>query len=173
MKRILVLLLILSSFAFAQRHGGGSHHSSSGSHHSSSSNTHPRSTAYTGASSGIHSPRSRSSASPVGSHKYTVHAHASAGQKSTHHRDAGYRVNRDVSQSTKNTLYKNAGIPKSERKNYVIDHRVALENGGTNDISNLQVQSKSDARAKDKIENREAAARRHTLGVTKSKHRKH
>ena len=165
MKRILVLLLSLSSIAFAQRHGGGRHYSSSGGHHYGSSTFHSHSSTKT--------PRSHSSISSSGSHRHSTSSHTSVTNGTTHHRDAAYGTNRNVSISTKNKLFKQAGIPKSERKNYVVDHRVALENGGSNNISNLQVQSKADAKAKDKLENHEAASRRHSQGLTKSKHKKH
>jgi len=79
----------------------------------------------------------------------------------THHRDSGYRTERNVPTSVKKEVFQRAGIPWSQRHNYVVDHIVALENGGTNDISNLQIQTKEAARAKDKQENAEAAARRH------------
>ena len=60
---------------------------------------------------------------------------------------------RDVHQSTKNELYNKAGIPKEQRKNYVIDHKIPLELGGTNEKSNLQVQTKEAGQRKDLLEN--------------------
>jgi hypothetical protein len=78
----------------------------------------------------------------------------------THHRDSAYRTERKVSTSEKKEVFRRAGIPWSQRHNYIVDHKVALENGGTNDISNLQLQTKEAAKAKDKLENAEAAARR-------------
>jgi hypothetical protein len=42
--------------------------------------------------------------------------------------------------------------PPGPRSDYVIDHKDPLRNGGTNDQSNLQWQTKSDAKAKDRIE---------------------
>lgn len=80
---------------------------------------------------------------------------------------------RDVSESTKKEVYRRAGIAYGERtlcaKGYEVDHRASLELGGTNDISNLQLQAyctkselspnfpsnvKYDARAKDLAENK-------------------
>lgn len=79
---------------------------------------------------------------------------------------------RNVPQGIKNQVYRNAGITYGERTlcpaGYEVDHRISLELGGTNDISNLQLQAyctraelspnfpKSvlyDARAKDALEN--------------------
>jgi hypothetical protein len=50
---------------------------------------------------------------------------------------------------------------RNERKNYVIDHRVPLELGGTNDTSNLQVEPKGESKKKDKVENYLAGKVRH------------
>lgn len=165
MKCIIFLLLFSSSFTAAQRRGGGSHHSSSGIHHYSSSTYHSHGSTRT--------PRSHATISSGTSHKHSSSSKTSVSKNSTHHRDAAYSTNRNVPTATKNRLFKQAGIPKSERKNYVIDHKVALENGGTNDISNLQIQTKQAAKEKDKVENKEAAARRHSQGLTKTKHKKH
>jgi hypothetical protein len=79
---------------------------------------------------------------------------------------------RDVSEATKKLVYKNAGITYGDRTlcsvGYEVDHKISLQLGGTNDISNLQLQAyctkaqlapkfpKSvlyDARAKDLAEN--------------------
>lgn len=52
---------------------------------------------------------------------------------------------RNVTQATKLKVYKLAGIPYGDRTlctlGYEVDHRVALEDGGSNDISNLQLQA--------------------------------
>lgn len=80
---------------------------------------------------------------------------------------------RNVSTATKKEVYRRAGITYGERtlcsKGYEVDHRISLELGGTNDISNLQLQAYCtkeelapnfpatvlyDARAKDVVENR-------------------
>jgi hypothetical protein len=60
---------------------------------------------------------------------------------------------RDVPSHIKKEIYKANGIPKAERKNYVIDHKVPLELGGSNSKANLQPQLKNDAKTKDKWEN--------------------
>lgn len=103
-------------------------------------------------------------------------SHRSTGYHATHvahHRDTAYRTERNVSTSEKKEVFRRSGIPWSQRHNYIVDHIVALENGGTNDISNLQLQSKEAAKAKDKQENAEAAARRRAQHPAKhrSRHR--
>jgi hypothetical protein len=60
---------------------------------------------------------------------------------------------RDVPSAVKRDVYKQSGIPKSERKGYVIDHKVPLELGGSNAKSNLQAQPKAQAKTKDEWEN--------------------
>ncbi len=60
---------------------------------------------------------------------------------------------RNVSNAQKNEVYREANIPKSEQKNYVIDHKVPLELGGSNDNTNLQPQPKAEAKVKDQWEN--------------------
>jgi hypothetical protein len=104
-------------------------------------------------------------------------SHRSAGYHTAHvahHRDTAYRTERNVTTSVKKEAFRRAGIPWSQRHNYVVDHIVALENGGTNDISNLQIQTKEASKAKDKLENAEAASRRHAQHPAKhhSKHRR-
>ena len=74
-----------------------------------------------------------------------------------------YRNNhiaRDVSTSLKQKLKEQAGVG-ANNQNYIIDHIVALENGGTNDSSNLQVLSKAQHEIKTKRDN---ALRRMTQG---------
>ncbi len=60
---------------------------------------------------------------------------------------------RNVPSSVKSQVYKESGIPKAERKNYVIDHKVPLELGGSNSRSNLQAQPRGEAKNKDHWEN--------------------
>ena len=52
---------------------------------------------------------------------------------------------RDVSIKTKKLVYKNANVTYGDRKmcskGWEVDHIWSLENGGSNDISNLQLQS--------------------------------
>ena len=78
---------------------------------------------------------------------------------------------RNVPASVKNEVYKSNGIIKSERKNYVIDHKVPLELGGSNSKENLQPQKKAEAKTKDKWENyltSEVKAGKMTLGQAQS-----
>jgi len=78
---------------------------------------------------------------------------------------------RNVPTSVKNEVYKSNGISKSERKNYVIDHKVPLELGGSNSKENLQPQKKAEAKTKDKWENyltSEVKAGKMSLGQAQS-----
>jgi hypothetical protein len=60
---------------------------------------------------------------------------------------------RNVSTATKNAVYSEYQIPKSQRSKYVIDHLVPLEVGGANSKANLWPQAKTDAKTKDTVEN--------------------
>jgi hypothetical protein len=63
---------------------------------------------------------------------------------------------RNVPKSVKNSVYEMYGIPKDQRKFFVIDHLISLQIGGTNEIPNLFPQrttGKINSRTKDKIEN--------------------
>ena len=78
---------------------------------------------------------------------------------------------RNVPASVKNEVYKQSGISKSEQKNYVIDHKVPLELGGSNSKENLQPQKKAEAKTKDKWENyltSEVKAGKMSLGQAQS-----
>jgi|ERR1043165_3573333 hypothetical protein len=59
---------------------------------------------------------------------------------------------RDVPIEVKKQVYARDGVPYEPSKN-VVDHIVSLELGGTNDISNLQIQTVEDGRRKDQVEN--------------------
>jgi len=65
---------------------------------------------------------------------------------------------RNVSESTKNQVYKEYGIDKTVGGPYEVDHLISLELGGSNDIKNLWPQSyvtqPYNARNKDALENR-------------------
>src|SRR6266481_4627016 len=94
-------------------------------------------------------------ASGHGSHS---HAHGSSPHHA--HRAAHPRskvtvphTRRHVTYQEKKTLFDRAGIPKSQWHNYIVDHRVPLELGGSNDLSNLQIQDKATAHRKDRVEN--------------------
>ncbi len=63
---------------------------------------------------------------------------------------------RNVSQQTKNEVFKEYGITNPQPGEYEIDHFISLELGGTNDISNLWPESykmANGAHEKDKVEN--------------------
>jgi hypothetical protein len=57
-----------------------------------------------------------------------------------------------VSRSEKEILFRNAGVPKSQRKYYVVDHTIPVKLGGNNELSNLQLQTRPEAKAKNRIE---------------------
>ena len=59
---------------------------------------------------------------------------------------------RQMTPAEKSALFDRAGIPKNQRKNYVIDHILPLELGGTDALSNLHVQSKATAKQKHRVE---------------------
>ncbi len=91
-----------------------------------------------------------------GSHpgSHVTHAPKSPSHHSSHHPKTTIpHTRRHVTAEEKTQLFDHAGIPKSERHNYVVDHRVPLELGGSNALSNLQVQPKGVAKRKDKVEN--------------------
>jgi len=52
---------------------------------------------------------------------------------------------RNVSEATKKLVYKNAGVTYGDRTlctlGYEVDHKISLTLGGSNDISNLQLQA--------------------------------
>ena len=63
---------------------------------------------------------------------------------------------RNVPKSVKTKVYEDYNILPDERKNYVIDHLISLQIGGTNEIPNLFPQKSTgeiNSRTKDKIEN--------------------
>ncbi len=63
---------------------------------------------------------------------------------------------RDVSQSTKDDVYAEYGITHHEPFEYEVDHLVALELGGSNDIANLwpePAEPRPGYHEKDKVEN--------------------
>jgi hypothetical protein len=66
---------------------------------------------------------------------------------------SGYAAGqRHVPPQVKTAIYARDGIPDSQRTQYVIDHRLPLELGGTNAISNLFAQPKAEANRKDREE---------------------
>ena len=64
-------------------------------------------------------------------------------------RDAHGKIQR--SSEAKKEFLRESGYPHG-RKGYVVDHIVPLACGGSDDPSNMQWQSKAEAKAKDKIE---------------------
>ncbi len=97
------------------------------------------------------------------------HGASHAGSSGTHHHKKSHhsaRVSiphqrRHVTYQEKKTLLDRAGIPKSRWHDYIVDHRVPLELGGSNDLSNLQLMDKVSAKRKDRVENYLAAKVRH------------
>ena len=69
----------------------------------------------------------------------------------------GYSLTkRKTTQAMKNKVFEIYGIPKEERKNFVLDHVISLQLGGRDAIDNLFPQRKSpkpDSRDKDRVEN--------------------
>jgi hypothetical protein len=134
----LVLSVILSfsiSISYAQR---GSHHSTGSSYHSSGTSHHTSGTYH------------RSSTSK----SYYSSTHASTGQhRSTYStsakRDSHGRIAR--SSTARERFMRQTGYPHG-RPGYVIDHVKPLSEGGADDPSNMQWQTKEDAAAKDKWE---------------------
>ena len=107
------------------------------------------------------------------------HGTSPAGSTGTHHHHKprhSARVGvpherRHVTYQEKKTLFDRAGVPKSQWHNYIVDHRVPLELGGSNDLSNLQLMDKVSAKRKDRVENYLAASVRHgtiSLGQAQS-----
>jgi hypothetical protein len=85
--------------------------------------------------------RSRSHTSSSGKHRSTYSA--------TSPRDSHGKIKR--SSKAKEEFKKQTGYPKG-RPGYVIDHVVPLSKGGADSPSNMQWQTKADAKAKDKWE---------------------
>jgi Protein of unknown function (DUF3761) len=67
---------------------------------------------------------------------------------------SGYtKTVRNVSNATKSRVYAEYAIAQTQKRLYVIDHLIPLEDGGANDITNLWPQLKADAKKKDVLEN--------------------
>ena len=70
----------------------------------------------------------------------------------------GYTASvRSVSESDRNRVYEAYGVASADRENYVIDHLIPLELGGSNDASNLWPEPRqadtNDSKDKDNLEN--------------------
>ncbi len=65
----------------------------------------------------------------------------------------GYsKAHRHVTYALRDRIYDRDGLPRGSRRGYVIDHRIPIEIGGSNDASNLFAQTRSEAKRKDRLE---------------------
>jgi hypothetical protein len=151
LRNIVITMLLTSGLAIGQHGGGhaGSGHSSGGGHSSHSGHTHGSG----GHSHGFHG-------SHIGSSHF--HAHSSPSGASHHHygshnsnyaygvaRDAEGRIAR--SSRAREEFMRGTGYPHG-RPGWVIDHIIPLKRGGSDSPSNMQWQTKEEAKAKDKWE---------------------
>lgn len=149
-----ILLLVLALCGPSEARGGG--HGSGGSHRSRSAMTY-RSTYHAPRASGYHvrAPRMNHS---------TYRIHAPRAHRSTYHvpryshthryavgvqRDSHGRIVR--SEAARREFMRETGYPHG-RRGYVIDHVVPLKRGGADSPSNMQWQTKEEAKAKDRWE---------------------
>lgn len=140
MKKFLILVLMLCLAGIPHAEASRAYHSSS--YKSSSSvRTSTRSTL-----SGYHS--------STGSHRhYSSYAHVYMPRSSRAvvgvARTADGRIQR--SSASRHSFEAETGYPQG-RPGYVIDHIIPLKRGGADDPSNMQWQTKEDAKAKDRWE---------------------
>lgn len=66
---------------------------------------------------------------------------------------------RHTTTAQKRTVFQRASVPydKAHRPLYVVDHIVPLELGGVDEVDNMQLQTKEEGHAKDRVENQLAA----------------
>lgn len=99
----------------------------------------------------------RSSHSHSSSHSYYSGSHSKSYSSGRHRKNYNYGVSRDkhgrIKRSSKATydFRKQTGYPHG-RKGYVIDHIIPLSKGGCDCPSNMQWQTKEEAKRKDKTE---------------------
>lgn len=134
----LVCLLLAPATIDAQRSRGGKHSSST---HSRSYQSRPRSSASHYRSSSSHQKKSAPSIRSTTTHRKSYVTGVQ--------RDSHGKIKR--SELSKRQFMKQTGYPHG-RPGYVIDHIIPLANGGRDDPSNMQWQTKADAKAKDKWE---------------------
>ena len=147
---LIVLLLCATTFApIPVEAKGGKHKTTSSSHRAQSKASHKKSTSPRVRSSSGH--RSHSSVTQRKSSKPRVSS--SSGHRKSYttgvQRDSHGKIKR--SESAKKAFMKQTGYPHG-RQGYVIDHKIPLANGGKDDPSNMQWQTKAEAKAKDKWE---------------------
>lgn len=127
MKKLLIIILVLffTSISLAQRHSHFTHRY------------------HTSHSSSYHSKHSSSY------HSYTTRHHSVKAIGG--HRDSYGRIKR--SSTAKERFMRQTGYPHG-CPGYVVDHIIPLSKGGRDDPSNMQWQTKAEAKAKDKWERR-------------------
>ena len=84
----------------------------------------------------------------------------------------GYsKAHRHVTYGLRDRIYDRDGLPRGSRRGYVIDHRIPIEIGGSNDPSNLFAEPRSEAKRKDRLEDRlhaEVCSGRTTLAAARA-----
>lgn len=156
---VLLLALCLAVVPAAARgsRGGGHSRSSSGSHYRSSRSysSHSYRSRSSGSSYRNHSYRSRSPHTTHRSYASSSHRSHPSSTYSGVRRDSHGRIKRSA--EAKDAFKRQHPCPSTGKRSgacpgYVIDHIRPLANGGADDPSNMQWQTKADAKAKDKWE---------------------